>query len=204
MKQLIIAPHIDDDVLGCGGIIDSETLTLYCGVDEFHIVTREDRLKEADDVRKLYNNKYQLLDGTKVNSYKVDDLIDKFQGVINYYKPDSVYIPYPSYNQDHRVVYEASLIALRPHDINFFVKKVLVYEQPHVFIWNHTHNISTEFKPNYFREIDIDKKIKAYELMKSQVRGFRSPEDLRSLAKLRGRQSDCTYAESFQILRWVD
>ena len=82
-RKLVIAPHIDDDVLGCGGIINSDTLTLYCGVDEFHIVTREDRLKEADAVRDLYNNQYQILDGTKVNSYEVKDLIDKFQDVIN-------------------------------------------------------------------------------------------------------------------------
>ena len=33
MKKLIIAPHIDDDVLGCGGIIDSNSMVLYCGMD---------------------------------------------------------------------------------------------------------------------------------------------------------------------------
>ena len=204
MRQLVVSPHIDDDVLGCGGIINSETLTLYCGVDEFHIVAKEDRLKEADDVRNFYGNQYKILDNNVVNEYQLKDLIGRFEDVINEYQPDKIFIPYPSYNQDHRAVYDACLVALRPHDINFFVKKVLVYEQPHVFIWNHTHNISNEFKPNYFRKIDIDKKIKAYRLMKSQVRDFRSPEDLKSLAKLRGRQSDCTYAESFQILRWVD
>ena len=55
MRQLVISPHIDDDVLGCGGVINSETLTLYCGVDEFHIVTTEDRLKEADNVTNRSN-----------------------------------------------------------------------------------------------------------------------------------------------------
>ena len=28
-KKLIIAPHVDDDVLGCGGIIDKDTFVLY-------------------------------------------------------------------------------------------------------------------------------------------------------------------------------
>ena len=204
MRQLVISPHIDDDVLGCGGVINSETLTLYCGVDEFHIVTKEDRLKEADNVRDFYGNQYKILDNTIVNEYQVKDLIDKFQGVINDYQPDRIFIPYPSYNQDHRVVYEACLIALRPHDINFFVKKVLVYEQPHVFLWNNTHDMNGEFKPNYFQSIDIEKKITAYKLMKSQVRDFRNDEDLKSMAKLRGTQSNNEYAESFQILRWVD
>ena len=37
--------------------------------------------------------------------------------------------------------------------------------------------------------------------MKSQVRSFRSPEHLKAIAKLRGGQSNCEYAESFQILK---
>ena len=94
------------------------------------------------------------------------------------------------------------MISLRPHDINFFVKKVLVYEQPHVFLWSDTYK--DNFKPNYFVPIDIDRKIKAYELMKSQVRDFRSSKDIRALSQLRGTQSGCDYAESFQIIRWVD
>ena len=40
--------------------------------------------------------------------------------------------------------------------------------------------------------------------MKTQVRDFRSPEILKSMAKLRGSQSNCDYAEAFQILRWID
>ena len=204
MKKIVIAPHIDDDVLGCGGIIDSDTLTLYCGVDEFHIISKEDRLKEADAVRDFYKNKYILLDNTKVNDYKVKDLIDEFQKVINKHMPEEVYIPYPSYNQDHRIVYEAALIALRPHDNNHFVNKVLVYEQPHVFLWNNTHNINGEFKPNYFKSIDVDSKIAAYELMESQVREFRGIEDIRALAKLRGTQSNYQSAEAFQVVRCVE
>ena len=188
MKKIVIAPHIDDDVLGCGGIIDSDTLTLYCGVDDFHIISKEDRLKEADAVRDFYKNKYILLENTKVNEYQ----------------PEEVYIPYPSYNQDHRVVYEAALIALRPHDNNHFVNKVLVYEQPHVFLWNNTHNINGEFKPNYFKPIAIDLKIAAYELMESQVREFRGTEDNRALAKLRGTQSNYQCAEAFQVVRCVE
>jgi hypothetical protein len=60
------------------------------------------------------------------------------------------------------------------------------------------------FKPNYFVSIDIEKKIKVYTLMKSQVRSFRSPDHLKAIAKLRGGQSNYEYAESFQILRWVE
>ena len=95
-------------------------------------------------------------------------------------------------------------VALRPHDSNFFVKKVFAYEQPHVFLWDNSHQIDSAFKPNYYRAIDIERKIKAYELMETQVRVFRSQETLRSMAQLRGAQSNLDYAEAFQILRYVE
>ncbi len=93
------------------------------------------------------------------------------------------------------------MVALRPHDLNHFVSKVLIYEQPQVYLWNNT---SREFKPNYFVPIDINKKIKAYKLMATQVRTFRSPEMLKALALLRGGQCNFKYAEGFEIIRWID
>jgi|TARA_B100000073_G_scaffold344822_1_gene352454 LmbE family N-acetylglucosaminyl deacetylase len=201
MKKMIISPHIDDDVLGCGGIIDKNTFVLYCGVDEFHIISKEDRLKEADKVKNYLGHSYTLLN-KKVNHYKVQDLIDSFQKHINSYKPDVICIPHPSYNQDHKVVYDAAMIATRPHDNNYFVKKVLLYEQPQVYLWNTTNR---EFKANYFVPVEIERKIKAYELMESQVRDFRSPELIRNMGMVRAKQVGRDgFAEAFEILRWVD
>ena len=208
VKKLVISPHIDDEVLGCGGILDKDTFVLYCGVENRYVngdmsISVVSRINELKKVSKFLNFDFKLLDN-KVNNFQLKDLIGEFEEVISRLKPQQIYIPYPSYNQDHRIVYEASLIATRPHDINFFVKKVLVYEQPHVFFWDKTHNINSGFVPNYFIPIDINKKIKAYELMKTQVRSFRSSENLKSMANLRGTQSNNEYAEAFQILRWVD
>ena len=136
-----------------------------------------------------------------LNRYKKHDLIGEFEKVINDYKPDEIYLPHPSYNQDHVEVYESSMVALRPHDLNYFVKKVFVYEQPHMLFWD---NNGVDFKPNYFVPIDIEKKIRVYTLMESQVRSFRSPDHIKAIGKLRGGQSDCDYAEAFKILRWVN
>jgi len=208
LKKLIISPHIDDEVLGCGGILDKDTFVIYCGKDEKHITQEWIKERPTDDVRmaelkrvvSITNHKYTILDN-KVNYYKLQDLLESIEKTINEIKPNEVYIPHPSYNQDHRTVYNATMVALRPHDKNYFVKKVFIYEQPHMLFWD---NGGVNFKPNYFIPIDIDKKVKVYTTMKSQVRSFRSPEHLRAIAKLRGGQSNCDYAESFQIVRWVD
>lgn len=202
-KKLIISPHIDDEILGCGGILDKDTFVLECGVDKFHVVSRDTRILELKQAQKLLGFEFKILTNL-VNNYNVPTLIDQLSDTINEVKPDRVFIPYPSYNQDHRAVYEAALIALRPHDINYFVKKVLVYEQPHVFLWDYSYDIKNSFKPNYFIPIDVELKNKAYRCLESQVRNFRSPEFVEELAKVRGRQSQLKYAEAFEIIRWID
>jgi len=201
-KKLIVSPHIDDDVLGCGGIIDENSVVLYCGANESEIPDRpssEIRLKEAQKVSAFLGNEFILLDN-KVNNYALVTLISQIEKHINQIQPEEIYLPHPSYNQDHRTVHAASITALRPHDKNYFVKKVMIYEQPHVFLWDHA---AKNFIPNYFAEIDVDKKIQAYQLMQSQVRSFRGSDMIRSLAQLRGSQSNFKFAEAFQILRWI-
>jgi len=206
LKKLIISPHIDDEVLGCGGILDKDTFVIYCGKDEKHITQEWIKERPTDDVRmaelkrvvSITNHKYTILDN-KVNYYKLQDLLESIEKTINEIKPNEVYIPHPSYNQDHRTSYEASLTALRPHDLNHFVKKVFIYEQPHMLFWD-----DKDFKPNYFVPIDIERKIKLYEIMETQVRKFRSIEHIKAMSKLRGGQSNCEYAEAFKIIRWVN
>ena len=157
-KKLVISPHIDDEVLGCGGILGEDTFVLECGVDQFHVVSRKERIKELQKAQALLGFEYKILTNL-VNNYEVPVLIDQLSDVINQVKPEKVFLPYPSYNQDHQAVYKASLIALRPHDVNFFVKKVLVYEQPHVFLWDYSYDKDASFKPNYFQPRHIKNRV---------------------------------------------
>jgi len=157
------------------------------------------RQAEIKAVSNFLGFKYECNNNTLVNHYKETEFIDIFTDLFNKLKPERVFIPFPSYNQDHRTIYNAARIALRPHDKNFFVKRVLVYEQPHSYIWEHK-----PFKANYFIPINIESKIKAYSLHKSQVRGMRSEELLRAMAKVRGAQANCENAEAFLIERWVE
>lgn len=202
-EKLIISPHIDDEVLGCGGSIDDRTFVLECGVDDFHIVPRQERINELEAAQKLLGFDYRILDNI-VNHYEVTNLIQGITDSINFIKPKEIYIPYPSYNQDHQEVYRAAMVALRPHDLNYFVPRVFVYEETQVVLWDNSHNINGLFKPNHYREIDIERKLAAYKCLKSQVRSFRSAEFLQEIAQLRGRQSGKKYAEAFQCLRFVE
>lgn len=231
MKRLIIAPHVDDDVLGCGGILDETCVVFYCGVDDMHVVSREERLAEAVSVAQRTTHHFwwpdpqseygiderrplRIMYGISadrpyasyacvrvVNSFALEMLIRDIEAVISSELPDEVYIPErSSYNQDHRAVYDAAMVALRPHDTLPFVKRVLAYEQPHVALWP----IAQTSWANYYREIDVEEKITRYELMASQVRDHRSVETVAALAKLRGAAARVDWAEAFRVVRWVE
>lgn len=205
VKNLVIAPHVDDEVLGCGGIINSNFFVYFCGIDESSInedngrTATDERFIELKKVADCLGFEYDCNESSKVNFYREQDFINTFEHLINKVKPEKVFIPHPGYNQDHRTIFNAAIIALRPHDRNFFVKKVLVYEAAHDVIWN-PRNMNL----NYFVPIDIERKIAAYELHKSQVRGMRSPQLLREISAVRGASSNCRYAEAFEILRWCE
>lgn len=228
MRRLIIAPHVDDDVLGCGGILDETCTVFYCGVDDFHRINAPDRRLEAERVARradsqfwwpiraserpadhLMLNSEQWATGgihyyacnRNVNSYMITGLIADFELLIKAEQPDEIYIPAEnSYNQDHQVVHDAAMVALRPHDEIPLVGRVLAYEQPHVLFWPRGGRAA---QPTFFRAIDVEEKVARYQLMASQVREFRSPEHIRALARLRGGSIGVQAAEAFHVMRWV-
>jgi N-acetylglucosamine malate deacetylase 1 len=197
MKNLIISPHIDDEVLGCYSVLNEDTFVCYLGVEDRSYISAEERVKELEKAASIKNFKWVLFNNV-VNSYKCEELISTLEEQINQQKPENVFIPDYSYNQDHRAVYDASMVALRHHDINWFVRKIYVYEQPHSILWPYRH-----FEPNYYIEINISDKIKTYNLYKSQVRGHRSSDTIKTMAKLRGKQANVDYAEAFSCIRYV-
>ena len=202
-KKLVISPHADDEVLGCASVLDKDSFVYICGIDESKFpadsTPTNERLKYLDEASKVLGYKYECNSESKVNYYKENDFIDIFEKLINNIKPQSVFIPCPDYNQDHKAIHHAAIIALRPHDKNFFVKRVLVYEMSHNAIWN-----PVKMNLNYFAPLDIQKKMLAYSKYKTEVRGMRSPEMLEHVARIRGAAINTKYAEAFEIIRWVD
>ena len=202
-KKLIISPHADDEVLGCASVLDKDAFVYICGVDETKFpadgTASNERVKHLDEASKVLGFAYECNLKSKVNYYTENEFIDIFEKLINRLKPQSVFIPCPDYNQDHKAIHHAAIIALRPHDKNFFVKRVLIYEMSQNAIWN-----PKIMNLNYFVPVDVRKKMLAYSKYTSEVRGMRSPEMLEHVASIRGAAINTKHAEAFEIIRWVD
>lgn len=199
-STLVIAPHADDEVLGCASALDTSCHVYYVGIDEHHRVDRATRLKEVAAVSAYFGFTFTVGD-FPVNRYyeRHVDLVQALETVIDSLSPKRVLIPLPSYNQDHKTVYDASLTALRHHDELCFVPQVLIYEAPDNFQWP-VH----VFQPTFFAQVDIEKKLNGYRLHASQVRAHRSMDLLRVMAATRGAQAKLPAAEAFAVLRWVE
>lgn len=196
---LVLSPHADDEVLGCVSWLGPATCVYYVGVDEFHVVGREERLAEIAAVAELLGFSYRV-GGFEVNHYdkRRFDLLQELEALVNELRPETLLIPAKSYNYDHQVVHDAALAATRHHDRNHFVGRVLVYEEPDIYLAQ-----TTPFVPNHFRSVDIERKLRANALHGSQLRGHRAPELLQTMAEHRGRQAGLAHAEGFIALRWV-
>ena len=75
-KNLILSPHVDDELLGCFSYLNEETHVMECGADEFHVVDREERVRELEDLANHCNFTYKVFDNI-VNNYVLQDLIEQ-------------------------------------------------------------------------------------------------------------------------------
>lgn len=198
ISTLIFSPHVDDEVLGCFAFLHARTHVLFGGVEERPTIPRAVRLEELNASAENLGFSWTLLENC-VNQYITADLIAPMESRIDHYRPQTVLLPEPSYNQDHRAFYDAGMVATRPHDTHWLVPEVLVYEQPHSRMWPHTQ----QNDPTVFLPINIKEKLKAYARYASQVRGHRSPETVTALAALRGAQIAVPHAEAFQAKRMI-
>lgn len=199
-KTLILSPHLDDEVLGCTSFLGPATFVLYFTSD--HPITGAASGLESARICKSLDMAFERLNFpvNQLDSLGAGKLVSPIEAWVENLKPHTVLLPPLSYNQDHRAVYLAAQVALRPHDRNHFVKRVLVYEEP--------ETIQTMgavlFQPNYFQHLNIERKEQLYGMYASQVRGHRSVEHVRALATLRGSQANMQFAEAFHVLRWVE
>ena len=217
MNVLIIAPHMDDEVLGCGGTIarhvDKGDSVYVCFIA--HRIYNHKFDKARNEIEKQHAARAKKILGYKDSVFfelqderldaSVQDIIILLEKYVNDVRPNIVYIPFiGDNNQDHRAVFDAARVVLRPAATSF-VNRIYMYEVPSSTDQSPPLADNT-FLPNYYVDIAkyIDKKIKTFRCYETEKREYphpRSEKALKILAQKRGIEIGFEYAETFMILR---
>jgi len=219
-KILIVAPHPDDEILGCGGIMKK----FACVGDEVYVlvVTRgtpkmysDDRI---DNVRREAIKAHQILGVSETRFFDFHapelDITSnaaisiKISALLAEWQISDLYLPHRGdIHHDHGVVFNASLVAARPVG-NYTVKNIYCYETLSETEWAPPFG-NDAFIPNHFINIEMEmkSKLEAMRCFKSQVRPFpstRSLETIEALAKFRGATVGFKRAEALMTIRTIN
>lgn len=204
-RVLILAPHPDDAEFGLGGTI-SRLIELG---KEIHVAVFSDCEKstpagfEAGVIeQELYESMAFLkipTDQIHMHRFEVrvfpefrQAILERMVELKKIIKPDTVFLPSSSdMHQDHNTIHLEGIRAFKHQNI-------LGYEMP----WN-----NFQFKSYLYVNLEerhIEQKIGAIEIYKSQAhRPYSASDFVRSLAKIRAIQINTQFAESFEVIRFI-
>ena len=211
-KILVLAPHADDEVLGCGGYLlhQIEQGAQVCIV--IATIGGTDK-RQIEDVREkeFFNVLDELGAEGKVLFYGKDAMLDtlpafeltsRIDAIIDDMHPDEVFLSYKSRHQDHIKLYDCALASFRLRE-GYQPKLIALYEYP--FVQDGLEPVKGGKMYHDITDV-IDKKIELFNLYKSQVRHSRSPLNgvgIRKFASFRGIESGLEYAELFYIQKMI-
>jgi len=133
VTRMVLAPHADDESYGCGGLLAKYPEQCVVVVVTSPTPDRHFEFQRAMDAvggSSLRSEQLSFADGWAGGNMK--QLVTELDALLVEYKPDELYLPFPSTHQDHRAVYEAGMIAARlSMDADHWMPGgVLVYDVP--------------------------------------------------------------------------
>ena len=218
MKVLIVAPHPDDEVLGCGGTIARHVAQ----GDEVHvaIVTRgipelfppeviegtRGEMRAAHKLLGISQTHEMDFPAPRTDTVAIHLVADQVRRVVRDVKAETVYLPhYGDMHHEHGIVYTAGLVACRP--THSPVKRVLTYEVLSETDWGPSRP-DQAFVPNVFIDVTpfLQKKLDAMRCFKSQLHAPPAPRSIQALTALanyRGSTVGVEAAEAFTLVREI-
>jgi len=217
---LIVAPHPDDEVLGCGGIIAKYSgegsrvfvLVVTRGTPKLYSADKIDNIRrEARSAHGMLGVKETVfLDfpAPELDMISLAEISREITEVIKRFSITDLYIPHRGdIHGDHRVVFNACLVAARPVG-DCSVKSIFAYETLSETEWAPPFG-DDAFIPTKFVDVSttFNKKLEAMNCFKSQLKQFPNPrsiETLTALSKFRGSTVGFSHAEAFMVIRVIE
>lgn len=207
-RILLVASHPDDEVLGCGATM---SLLSSQGKVIFVLLLSRGRLSskevsenciaEAGIILNVATIKTLEFPDNQFDSVPLLEIIKEIENMVDEIKPDTVFTHWPyDLNIDHQLTSMAVRTAIRPVHTEK-VKRLFYFPILSSTEWG----MGEEFKPNFafnVREANLEKKIEAMKVYKSEIRTFphpRSIEGIKVQSQWWGMRFGCQYAEAFEI-----
>lgn len=219
-KIIVIAPHPDDETLGCGGALLKHksrgdeihwlivtTINTSLGYPEDKIQKRAEeinRVSMAYDFSSVHQCEFQT---TKLDTIPMTDLIQKIAEIFKVINPEVVYVPFKGdVHTDHGIVYNAVSSCMKWFRFQS-VKRCLAYETLSETEFA-IDPAGSAFRPNVFVDVTtfLERKIEIMKMYAGEMGEHpfpRSETAIRSLAVLRGTTSGFNAAEAFMLLKEI-
>lgn len=216
MQILVVASHLDDEVIGMGGTI-AHHVSLG---DEVYVANlclsaqNDTQMQDcASQVEKILGIRHYYIcelpfGELQPNTYQA---IRKLEKIVDELKPDIIYTHHlGDSHQDHRAAFHITISALRFNrgtKIASLNPRILSYE-----VLSSSERAppfpETAFLPNSFVDISahLEKKLAAVRIYITELGEFphpRSVEGIKTLSKYRGMQAGVEAAEAFVVIREV-
>lgn len=219
-RVLVVAPHPDDEILGCGGTI---ARLAQAGHDvDVCLVTRgqppafdaqgvEQVLAEMAGaharigVRRCHHLDFPAAALEGVPAARLNAALAE---VVSRVRPDTLLLPFlGDIHRDHQLAFLGAMVAARPRD-EHAPARILCYETLSETNW-YAPPTSPAFIPNLFVDIaaTLALKLEAFAMFASQVKAFpdeRSLQTVESLARVRGSSVYLEAAEAFMVIREIE
>ena len=223
MKTLVIAPHPDDELLGCGGTLLKRSheggtigwllitaLTPEAGWTQEQVLRRD---HEIDQVRQGLGiqpeNLYRLgFQTAQLDQVPTSELISGIGRIFQEFMPEEVFLPHPGdIHSDHRITFESCAACTKWFRYPS-VRRILTYETLSETDFG-LDQVAGAFRPNLFVDITdhLNRKLELLGIYQSELGMHpfpRSIDAVTSQCLLRGVQRGVKAAEAFQILKSLE
>jgi len=219
-KVMIIAPHPDDETLGCGGTIlrhiaqgDDVYWLIMTTMKGTSVFTEEQVTKREKEIvavssnygfKEVFNSDFPT---TKLDTVPQKDLVGFISNIFDKVRPDTIYAPYVNdVHSDHEAVFCAMASCTKSFHYPY-IRRVRIYEtlsETEFGLRPDDHG----FKPNLWVDISnyLEKKIGIMRLYESELGQHpfpRSEENIRALATFRGATAGVQFAEAYISVKEV-
>lgn len=219
-RLLVIAPHPDDETLGCGGTLLRHisngdevhwliitAITTEIGFSAERVARRDAEIKAVEKTYGFAGVHQFFFPTMRLDCIGKLQLIDAIGSVMQKIKPDTLLVPYRNdAHSDHAAVFDAAVSCSKSFRYSS-VRSVYVYET----LSETEFGLRTDdsgFRPNLFVDIThfLEQKLYIMHMFEGEMQDFpfpRSETCIRAQAALRGSQAGVLAAESFMVLKEI-